>query len=141
MIYVLSPLPFLARHNFYIVNLSVFHNFSAFARRVVAVELNKMLCIAANENLAANDIKNVLIIPCDSEIFAKRILKNKSYIKEDTGETYNFKIVLVDPPRYGFVDFDSIDIIILHTVVECSSYFPLYRFVVFTLVMSCLIMS
>ena len=100
-----------------------------------------MLCIAANENLAANDIKNVLIIPCDSEIFAKRILKNKSYIKEDTGETYNFKIVLVDPPRYGFVDFDSIDIIILHTVVECSSYFPLYRFVVFTLVMSCLIMS
>lgn len=71
----------------------------AFAKRVVAVELNKALCIAANENLAVNKIKNVLIIPCDSEVFAKRILKNKSYTREDTGEEYDFKIVLVDPPR------------------------------------------
>jgi tRNA/tmRNA/rRNA uracil-C5-methylase (TrmA/RlmC/RlmD family) len=66
---------------------------------VVAVELNKILCIAANENLAVNNIKNVLIIPCDSEVFAKRILKNKSYTREDTGEVYDFQIVLVDPPR------------------------------------------
>ena len=66
-----------------------------------------MLCIAANENLALNNIKNVLVIPCDSEIFAKRILKNKSYTKEDTGEIFDFKIVLVDPPRYGIVDFNS----------------------------------
>ena len=65
----------------------------------MAVELNKTLCVAANENLAVNDIKNVLIIPCDSEVFAKRILKNKSYTREDTGEVYDFKIVLVDPPR------------------------------------------
>lgn len=66
----------------------------------MAVELNKVLCIAANENLAANNVENVLVIPCDSEIFARRILKNKSFVREDTGEVYDFKIVLVDPPRY-----------------------------------------
>lgn len=94
-----------------------FHIFtSAFAKRVVAVELNKVLCIAATENLALNNIKNVLVIPCDSEIFAKRILKNKSYTKEDTGEIFDFKIVLVDPPRYGIVDFNSEDINSLKTI-------------------------
>lgn len=77
----------------------VFLYFVAFAKRVVAVELNKTLCIAANENLSVNNIKNVLIIPCDSEVFAKKILKNRSYTREDTGEAYDFKIVLVDPPR------------------------------------------
>ena len=71
----------------------------AFARRVVAVEMNKSLCVAAEGNLKVNNIKNVLVIPCDSEVFARNILEKKCYTRKDTGEVYDFKAVLVDPPR------------------------------------------
>ena len=73
--------------------------FIAFARRVVAVEMNKALCAAAEVNLKVNNIKNVLVIPCDSEVFARNILQKKCYTRKDTGEAYDFKSVLVDPPR------------------------------------------
>ena len=63
------------------------------------MELNKFLCMAAEENLKANGVKNVLVIPCDSEVFARNILKEKCYTRQDTGEMYDFKSVLVDPPR------------------------------------------
>jgi tRNA (uracil-5-)-methyltransferase len=53
---------------------------AAFARRVVAVELNKALCEAAEENLRANGVSNVLVVPCDSEHFASRILRAKQYV-------------------------------------------------------------
>lgn len=71
----------------------------AFANRVVAVELNKTLCSAAEENLLANNVHNVHVIPCDSEQFAKKILREKCYTLKSTGEVLNFKTVLVDPPR------------------------------------------
>ena len=71
----------------------------AFARRVVAVEMNKSLCVAAEGNLKVNNIENVLVIPCDSEVFARNILQKKCYTRKDTGEVYDFKAVLVDPPR------------------------------------------
>ena len=69
---------------------------------MVAVELNKTLCIAAEENLLANNVHNVHVIPCDSELFAKKILREKCYTLKNTGEVLNFKTVLVDPPRYAF---------------------------------------
>jgi len=74
---------------------------AAFARRIVAVELNKLLCTAAEENLRANDVHNVHIVQCHSEGFAHKILKSKSYERKDTGEKYDFRTVLVDPPRSG----------------------------------------
>jgi tRNA/tmRNA/rRNA uracil-C5-methylase (TrmA/RlmC/RlmD family) len=77
----------------------------AFAKRVVAVELNKSLCLAAEENLTANSIHNVHVIACDSEVFAQSILKKKSYTRPDTGEILDFRTVLVDPPRFDILSF------------------------------------
>jgi tRNA (uracil-5-)-methyltransferase len=71
-----------------------------FARQVVAVEINKLLCQAAEYNLSANQIGNVAIIPCDSGRFARNILRNKCY-RTKQGEEYKFGGVLVDPPRAG----------------------------------------
>lgn len=68
--------------------------------RIVAVELNKSLCLAAQENLQVNSITNAEIISCDSSKFAMNVLKAKYYINSK-GERYDFRIVLVDPPRCG----------------------------------------
>jgi tRNA/tmRNA/rRNA uracil-C5-methylase (TrmA/RlmC/RlmD family) len=73
---------------------------SVFARQVVAVEINKFLCQAAEHNLSLNDISNVTIIKCDSGEFARKILRNRSYAGKD-GTEYRFGGVLVDPPRAG----------------------------------------
>lgn len=75
---------------------------SAYFRRILAVELNKTLCEAAEENLLLNKIDNVTIVPCDSEKFAMSILRRQSYFDpKDTSITYSFGAVLVDPPRSG----------------------------------------
>ena len=78
---------------------------SAFVRRVFAVELNKSLCAAANDNLHANGISNVNIVCGDSEKFSERILKAKRYVCKDSSDgsqiEYTFSAVLVDPPRAG----------------------------------------
>jgi len=50
-----------------------------YVRRIVAVELNKTLCDAANENLRRNHITNARIVACDSGKFANRILRSKRY--------------------------------------------------------------
>ena len=66
---------------------------------IVAVELNRELCKAANENLSLNNIDNVKVVQCDSARFARTILKNKYYMINDSKMLFN--IVLVDPPRAG----------------------------------------
>lgn len=73
---------------------------SKYCRRIVAVELNKHLCIAANKNLELNNIKNVRVITGDSYEFATKILARKKYTSKE-GDIYTFEIVLVDPPRCG----------------------------------------
>ena len=80
---------------------------SAFAKRVVAVELNKSLCETAVENLKLNAIDNVKIVHCDSAKFCNKILREKKFVdKDDKGSNidYNFSTVLVDPPRAGLDD-------------------------------------
>lgn len=72
---------------------------SLFVRRIVAVELNKSLCEAAEENLKLNSIANVKIVHTDSQKFSDRILRTRKYTDEN--EVFNFSIVLVDPPRIG----------------------------------------
>jgi tRNA (uracil-5-)-methyltransferase len=64
------------------------------------VEINKLLCEAAEHNLALNGISNVSVIPCDSGEFARKILRNRSFVGKD-GTEYRFGGVLVDPPRAG----------------------------------------
>ncbi len=70
-----------------------------FARRIVAVELNKALCLACQANLDANHVTNVLVVACDSARFASQILKAQYY--ETKTDRYDFRTVLVDPPRQG----------------------------------------
>ena len=76
---------------------------SKYVDYIVAVELNRELCKAANENLSLNNIDNVKIVQCDSAKFAKTILKNKYYMINDSNNDskMEFNIVLVDPPRAG----------------------------------------
>ena len=87
---------------------------AAFARRVVAVELNKALCVAAEANMCLNNINNVTIVACDSESFARKILRSRRYIHATPAATgaapgnaapapviHDFSAVLVDPPRCG----------------------------------------
>lgn len=57
---------------------TLFHTIG-YADRVVAVELNKALVTAAEENLRLNGINNVHVIACDSQDFAYKVLKNKYY--------------------------------------------------------------
>eukprot|EP01041_Mallomonas_annulata_P012431 gene12431-26149_t len=71
--------------------------------RLLAVELNKSLCTAAEKNLQMNNINNVKILNCLSEKFANQILRKKKYFDEK-GVEYNFHTVLVDPPRCGLDD-------------------------------------
>lgn len=66
----------------------------------MAVELNILLCEAARSNLVANGISNVDIVACDSQKFASKILRNKTY-RGKNGEECLFSGVLVDPPRAG----------------------------------------
>eukprot|EP00597_Dinobryon_sp_UTEXLB2267_P003396 CAMPEP_0170065388 /NCGR_PEP_ID=MMETSP0019_2-20121128/5495_1 /TAXON_ID=98059 /ORGANISM="Dinobryon sp., Strain UTEXLB2267" /LENGTH=320 /DNA_ID=CAMNT_0010272247 /DNA_START=212 /DNA_END=1174 /DNA_ORIENTATION=- len=75
---------------------------AGYFRRVVAVELNKLLCIAAEENCQTNHILNALIVACDSDKFASIILRNRTYVdKHHQDVQYSFGTVVVDPPRCG----------------------------------------
>lgn len=79
---------------------------SCIASRIVAVELNSLLCDAARENLDRNNVTNVLVVACDSQKFAKKILKDKKYTppamaSSQLSSAFEFNIVLCDPPRAG----------------------------------------
>lgn len=77
---------------------------------MLAVELNKALCVAAEENFSLNGVHNARVVPCDSGRFATQILRNKDHYRDkvdmpsSSGEEsppYEFSAVLVDPPRSG----------------------------------------
>lgn len=71
-------------------------------RRVLAVELNKALCAAAEENFSLNGVLNARVVACDSGRFATQILRNKDSFSSATENVpYEFSAVLVDPPRSG----------------------------------------
>ena len=103
---------------------------SRFFPHIVAVELNKSLCIAAQTNLSLNQVTNVKVIAMHSESFARKVMKTRSYVDRKalaaasaasasaaTSNTsspmsipipapmptthYYFGTVLVDPPRAG----------------------------------------
>jgi tRNA (uracil-5-)-methyltransferase len=81
---------------------------SQFTNRVVAVELNKTLCVLAKENMILNGVSNVEILQSHSESFSKRVLKSRKY--SSGGNDYSFSAVLVDPPREG-LDANTLDMI------------------------------
>lgn len=88
--------------------------------KLLAVEINPNLCVAAKENFAMNHVLNAHVVKCDSAHFAMRILKKREYllretrindeeiIKHSTEEEtihFQFQTVLVDPPRAGLDKF------------------------------------
>lgn len=79
-------------------------------REVFAVELNSGLVDAANENFILNNITNARAFRCDSSKFAMKILKDRAFrwtarhsdsLASETSIDYDFKAVIVDPPRAG----------------------------------------
>ena len=69
--------------------------------RILAVESNPSLCVAATKNMAANGVNNVEILNCKSEYITKRLLGVSDFTSKTTDICYNFRAVLVDPPRCG----------------------------------------
>lgn len=85
-----------------------------FFHRVVAVEINKVLCAAAEENLKRNKVTNAIVYAEDAQKFCKRELALKEY---------NFSACLVDPPRAG-LDDDSRQLVALFPRIAYISCCP-----------------
>mmetsp|Transcript_78428 Transcript_78428/g.153448 ORF Transcript_78428/g.153448 Transcript_78428/m.153448 type:complete len:507 (+) Transcript_78428:122-1642(+) len=73
-------------------------------RAALAVEINPTLCVAAEENLAANGVTNASIQLSPSHDFCTRVLRKRSWTHKPTGREFEFGAVLVDPPRAGLDD-------------------------------------
>lgn len=90
-------------------------------RRIVGVEINPVLCQAADENLRLNRVENVRIFCSPSAAFCRRTLREKrlgsaSGMREEQGqaEDLEFDSVLVDPPRAG-LDEPTLEAVALYT--------------------------
>jgi tRNA (uracil-5-)-methyltransferase len=73
-------------------------------RRIVGVEINPILCQAADENLRLNGIENVQIFCSPSAAFCSSMLREKRLVSaahDGHGADVEFDSVLVDPPRAG----------------------------------------
>jgi len=70
-----------------------------YVNNLLAVEISPVLVDAAKNNLLLNNINNVKIICGDSKKFTTKILRKVTFHYELI--SYNFQIVLVDPPRCG----------------------------------------
>lgn len=65
------------------------------------MEVNGRLVEAARENLVTNSIPNAHVIQISSEKFQPRRLQQRAFAGPFPDANYNFKVVLVDPPRAG----------------------------------------
>ncbi|MDQ1339375.1 MAG: tRNA (uracil-5-)-methyltransferase [Campylobacterota bacterium] len=80
--------------------------------RVLAIEVSKSSIASAKTNIKANNINNIEFARMSAEEFAqamdkKRVFNRLSGIELDS---YNFKSVLVDPPRSG-LDSESLELV------------------------------
>ena len=73
-----------------------------YVNKLLAIEISPVLVDAANNNLLLNNITNVKIICGDSKKLTQKILRKVTFTYELV--SYNFQIVLVDPPRCGLDD-------------------------------------
>lgn len=69
--------------------------------------------------MSINNVNNVTIIPCDSEKFARNILRKKTYTSMN-GKEYKFGGVLVDPPRAGLDSITRNLIVNYHDIIYIS---------------------
>lgn len=77
--------------------------------RVLATEVAKTSVAAAQINIASNHIDNLKIVRLSSEEFVKALRGEQSFerLKDINLADYNFRTVLVDPPRAG-LDNESV---------------------------------
>jgi len=82
------------------VPLSLYYN------SVLATEISKTSVAAAQENIARNHVENLTIARLSSEEFVEAYAKTRSFnrLANINLDDYNFKTVLVDPPRAGLDD-------------------------------------
>ena len=80
--------------------------------KVLATEISKTSIRVAKENAKLNNIKNINFIRMSSEDFSLAFKEVRKFnrLKNINLKDFNFKAVLVDPPRAG-LDKDSINII------------------------------
>ena len=75
-------------------------------KRIVATEVNKSAVAAAKRNFVANGIENVLVARMSSEEFVEAWRSGRKYKRLENVDlkSYDFKTLLVDPPRAGLDD-------------------------------------
>jgi tRNA (uracil-5-)-methyltransferase len=79
---------------------------------VIGTEIAKPSVQAAQYNIEANGIKNLKIVRLSAEEFTEAMQGTRTFSRLEGIELndYNFKTVLVDPPRAG-LDMDSLKMI------------------------------
>lgn len=85
---------------------------SHYFRNVLATEISKTSVNAAQENITSNQINNLKIARLSSEEFVEAYNKTREFnrLAEINLDDYDFKTVLVDPPRAG-LDDGTLDLI------------------------------
>lgn len=75
-------------------------------RRVVATEISKSAVAAAKQNFEANNVENVFVARMSSEEFTKAWQTGTKFNRLEgiNLKEYDFKTLLVDPPRAGLDD-------------------------------------
>lgn len=81
-------------------------------RKVVGTEISRTSVMAANHNIAINDVKNVFIARMSSEEFTEHYRSGETKKRLEGADLNNLNIstVLVDPPRAG-LDNDTLDLL------------------------------
>lgn len=76
---------------------------SQYFRKVLATEISKTSVNAAQHNIETNNISNLNIVRLSSEEFVEAHTGNRTFnrLREVELSSYQFKTVLVDPPRAG----------------------------------------
>ena len=75
-------------------------------RRVLATEISKTSVAAAQVNIADNQLDNVVIARLSSEEFVQALRGERTFERLSGVDlsSYDFRTVLVDPPRAGLDD-------------------------------------
>lgn len=71
--------------------------------KILATEISKNSIAAAKENCALNEVKNIAFVRLSSEEMTSALRKERKFNRLDgiNIDEYNFRAVLVDPPRAG----------------------------------------
>lgn len=95
---------------------------SAYFNKVLATEISKTSVKAAQKNIKDNSIENLVIARLSSEEFVQAFRKTRLFnrLSDINLDTYNFKTVLVDPPRAGLDETTLALIANFETIVYIS---------------------